>query len=227
MTSVISQHLRVDHVVTVYRDLDSAIQYYQDAGFTVRLGTKHTNGIVNAFIDFSNRAELEIISIVGSANDDLAEHYVNLIQQQEGGVYVCLTGISTSAMIDLIANRNIQYDVIKSKEWNYITFPEDTGYSQFFFIDYHSDNVNSTVIAEHQNGLSNMSKVIVEGDQRTSEFLKSLKMEPTLDESVFQTENCGIVIIPKKSTRKNHIINSVEFCNIDKTSCLLFDLIRK
>ena len=75
-----AQNLRIDHLITVESNLDSAIQVYQKMGFTIKNGRLHDNGMINAHIKFGNNSSFEIMSISGNPKDDMAKKYSALIK---------------------------------------------------------------------------------------------------------------------------------------------------
>jgi catechol 2,3-dioxygenase-like lactoylglutathione lyase family enzyme len=57
----------IDHIVIAVRELESAIQHYTDAGFTVVRGGRHNIGTHNALIAFADGSYIELIAFLSPA----------------------------------------------------------------------------------------------------------------------------------------------------------------
>ena len=104
----LSQDIRVDHVITVVTDLDSAVKAFEELGFRVKPGSMHKNGLLNAHIKFKNGTSVELMSVVGEPTDELAKEYAELLIQGERGVYLSLSGMPTGELASRLNELNIQ-----------------------------------------------------------------------------------------------------------------------
>lgn len=56
---------RLDHLVVLARDLEEAVKYHEDLGFTVTPGGEHADGLTrNALIPFKDGSYLELVSFL-------------------------------------------------------------------------------------------------------------------------------------------------------------------
>ena len=62
----------IDHVVVAVPDLDAAVGAYRALGFTPKPGRAHANGLLNAHLKFADDTQLELMSLVGDASDEMA-----------------------------------------------------------------------------------------------------------------------------------------------------------
>jgi len=213
------QQIKIDHVICVVKDLDKSTSLYKKAGFKVKNGRLHKNGLINAHIKFNNHSSFELMSLRGKAGDAIAKNYEKLLKDGEGGVFLAITGINTNKMIQILSDKNIPHKVIRMKPWSYITFPDSSSLAHFFFIDYHINVIDKPEILIHKNKANKIKDVFVEGNQNVITFLKALGLknhEETYDSergtlTQFKTETGNIWVFLVTNSKKRPRIQSISF----------------
>lgn len=223
------QNIRIDHVISVVRDLDKATAEHIAMGFTLKPGRLHQNGLLNAHIKFRNGTSYELMSVQGNAKDKMARTYLQLMQEKEGGVYIALTGMATKEMDSLLSKAGIEHKVILGKAWNYITFPPTSGLAHFFFIENHLKMKDEEKYLEHKNGAIAMDRVGVEGNDEVLKFLTTLGLNITADTGAvekmrtFSTSTGDIVVVPIERRGKRPRIKRLSFRKPGKRGELQFE----
>ncbi len=82
--------LRLDHAVVAVRDLDSASALFRSAGFRLKEGRLHRNGLLNRHIRFRDGTGIELMTPAGRPGDRMAREYAELLARGEGGAYAAL-----------------------------------------------------------------------------------------------------------------------------------------
>lgn len=224
-----SQDIRIDHVITVIADLDSAVKAYEELGFTVKPGRLHANSLLNAHIKFSNNTSLELMSIKGEPTDELALEYAELLKHEEGGVYLALTGIKIAEMERKLGELTIQYNTLAGKNWDYITFPESSSLAHLFFIEYHIKTNDSKELLAHNNSTNGIEAVWVEGDEKVKHLLESLGLKPVRIRSDIElgagqgylAGGGSIIVVPTKNPNQRPRIKAVSIRQENKTGNII------
>ncbi|WP_289054101.1 VOC family protein [Carboxylicivirga marina] len=209
-----AQSIRIDHVIEVVHNLDSAINKYQQMGFVIKLGSLHANGLKNAHIKLANKSSYELMSIQGEPTDNVAKHYQELIEEHEGGVYICLTGLDTAELIALLSEKEYVYTVIEGALWNYIILDEPTDLRPFFFIDYKKPLPESKKYWNHKNGSKGIQTVYVEGGLQTQKFLTDIDFINLGDYSF--KSSTGIIELVRPCKGKRLRLTGVDFDAVNK-----------
>jgi len=81
---------RLDHVIVVVQNLDSARARLARLGFRVKAGRPHPNHLRNFHVKFLDGTGLEVMTVTGAPLDRNAEDYADLLAAGEGGAYVAL-----------------------------------------------------------------------------------------------------------------------------------------
>ncbi len=206
-----AQEVKIDHIILLHRNLEESIKDYQSKGFTVKKGRVHNNGIINAHIKFENKSSVELISLKGEVNDEISKRYENLLKYGEGGVYIALTGIPFKELSEKLNYLNVPYKRIDGKLWDYITFPDSSKLSQFFFIDYHIELQDSSYFFEHGNQSDLIKTVQVEGGNMVVKFLEGLglKKEKVGDNFKFVTTSGNLILFQPKKENKFKIKKNI------------------
>ena len=215
----LSQDLRIDHVITVVADLDSAVIAFEDLGFTVKKGRLHDNGLLNAHIKFKNNTSFELMSIKGERIDELAREYTELLKSGEGGVFLAITGISIDALADKVNDLGINCNIIPGTSWDYLTFTSESGLAHIFFIDYHIKTIDSKEIITHENSAKGIETVWIEGDEKVKWLLESLGLKPVRIKSDitfgagqgYLAGSGNIIVLPRNNSYQRPRIKAVSF----------------
>jgi len=225
----LSQDIRIDHVITVVADLDSAIRAWEELGFTVKPGSLHENGLLNAHIKFNNNTSVELMSVMREPTDDLAKEYAELLTHGEGGVYLALTGIKTSELAGRLEELAIQYNRLPGKNWDYITFPQRSDLAHVFFIDYHIQVNASKEMLTHKNSTKGIEAVWIDGDDKVRHLLEGLglmpvrlRSEPKLGAGQgYRTGTGNIVVVPGNNPHQRPWIKAISFGKEDSSESLM------
>ncbi|WP_430813062.1 VOC family protein [Carboxylicivirga sp. RSCT41] len=209
MVKANAQGIYIDHVIKVVNNLDSAVQYYKEEGFTIKPGRLHANGLLNAHIKFSNGSSLELMSLVGEPKDQLAQTYKNILSEGEGGAFVCLSGIDIDKLKNLLNKKGYDFIISKGKAWSYISFPENTVLRSFFFIDYHYEMKKEPEMYKHSNGCNGFKSVYVHGNDSVCQFMSDIGLlQINTNNSEFKTST-GNIIIGKDGDPADRVSNIV------------------
>jgi hypothetical protein len=227
------QNIQVDHVISVVADIEEVIQNYEEKGFTVKRGTLHPNGLLNAHIKFNNHTSFELMSLKEEPKDEMAREYEALLKEGEGGVYVALSGVRIDSMSMVLSELGIEHNSLSGENWNYITFPKTSPHSHFFFIEYHAIMNDPGDVLIHENGSTKMNKVYVQGDKDVLNFLNSIGSRSLRKIDIsqwgsgieFPTKTGSIIIVPWEEQNKGPRIKSISFGRNDNTESflLIFD----
>ena len=225
----LSQDIRVDHVITVVADLDSAILAYEALGFTVKKGRLHENGLLNAHIKFNNGTSLELMSVVGEPTDEIAKEYASLLRQGESGVYLALTGMPVDELASRLDGLDTDYTITKSKNWDYLTFPGNSRLAHIFFINYHVNSNDSPEILTHNNSAQGIASVWIEGEEEVKALLDGLGLMPVRlrsDPKFGASQGYGvmagnIIVIPAKNPKQRPRVKGISFGNQNGSESLI------
>lgn len=168
--------LKIDHVPVVVAGLDSAKTEFRKAGFTVKDGYLHPNGIHNAHIEFSDATELELIS-VEQAGDSTALAYMNFLEQSEGGTFLALSTFSTGLLTEQFKTLQIGYDTLNTGKFEFIRLKDDCC-RHIFFIRYDFEHRNLPPFTRHDPPVSGILSAEITGDFRTLSFFRKLGYKP-------------------------------------------------
>ncbi|MDW3191427.1 MAG: VOC family protein [Cytophagales bacterium] len=200
--------VRVDHVIAVVNDLDSAKSVFIDKGFLIKEGRLHDNGLLNAHIKFANQSSFELITVKGTATDPLARQYQSLLTEGEGGVFLALTGHDHDSLKHLLQGMHIPFLETNGKWWRYLSFPEDSKLAHLFFIDYLFDPARMNDPTDHPNGISRIASMQMEGAKALKQFLRLLGLTGGAD---FNTSTGLISVIPIIQETKRPRLTGITF----------------
>ena len=213
------QNIRIDHVITVVANLDSAITTFEELGFTVKRGHLHDNGLLNAHIKFKNNTSFELMSIKGEPKDELAREYADLLKSGEGAVFLAITGISIDSIEAKLNDIEVGYNKIPGKSWDYITFPNNSSLAHLFFIEYHIKTSDKEDEVTHSNSTKGIEAVWIEGEETVKQLLESLGLKNGSIKSDIKlgvgqdylTNTGSIVLIPGTNLTQRPRIKAISF----------------
>ena len=225
----LSQDIRIDHVITVVANLDSAILAYEELGFTVKQGSLHKNGLLNAHIKFKNNTAVELMSIKGAPTDEVAKEYAQLLNSGEGGVYLAITGISIDELVEKLNGLGFKYNRIPGKSWDYITFPGNSRLAHIFFIEYHIKTNDNKYVLTHNNSAKGIEAVWLDGDKKVRQLLENLGLKPVRLRSElklgagqgYRTGAGNIIVVPPKNPNPRPRIRAISFGKENNTENLI------
>jgi len=213
-----AQEIQIDHIISVFPDLDKTIRDYENIGFSVKKGFLHKNGLLNAHIKFSNNSYYELMSVQGEPKDTLAKFYKANIKNG-GGLFLAISGISTKKMESILTQLNQDFEVSRTNNWSYITFPENSDLAHIFFIEYHPKLKGDLKLPTHKNGVHKINHIVIEGNDSVAAFFKKLGLKPKDTRSYSSTEsimrfatNTGdIILLPRKKTSNRYRVKTISF----------------
>lgn len=208
--SALAQELRIDHVTIAVRDLRQAVSGFTQAGFTVKPGRQHKNGLLNAHVKLPDGSYVEFMSLSGPPADELARTYAGFLEAGEGGAFLALSGPSSRTVSEKLAKTGIKYEAIEGRLWSYIVFPNGSGLEHLFFIQMHRPFKEKSRYLAHPNGVRGIRLVVIEGDHRFDHLLKALgakdKGKLTLPDGgsgrCWRLPGGAIVVAPKPPGRR-------------------------
>ena len=214
-----SEGLKLDHVIVVVNDIKHATKTYQKAGFTIKPGRLHKNGLLNAHIKFPNHTEFELMSVNNNPTDSMAQGYSEFLESGEGGAFVALTGPSIDVATELLKSLAIEHDVMRGQFWDYIVFPKGSHLEHFFFIKVHNVYPQENWTYEHKNGVSHISEVWVEGNTTVATFLEAfgaklcgkLPENTAVEGQIFKLSNDSLIIVTPRTTNQRQRFVGVRF----------------
>lgn len=200
-------------------------------GFTIKKGTLHSNGLINAHIKFENYSSLELMSIRGEPQDQMAKTYESLLKVGEGGVYLALTGLKQDSIEEVLATLDMAFLESRNSLWTYISFPDDSELAHIFFIFYHFDQSHSEKFTTHKNGFNSIQNITIEGNQNLIVLLNNLGLdssEESANEPVttsrFITKTGNITVIPVKDSKSRARIKQITFATKNTSKTLTLNL---
>jgi hypothetical protein len=98
--------ISLDHVNVAINNLKKAEEFFKSIGFTVKPGMFHENSIENIHLKFWDGTEIEFIS-ASEPLDELAEKYIKLKSEGDGGAFLALRTSTFDAAIGKLKENNI------------------------------------------------------------------------------------------------------------------------
>jgi hypothetical protein len=159
----------VDHVVHVVRDLDATTDSLRRAGFTIKPGRLHANGLLNAHVKFRTAQEVEYMTLAAEPGDSMAIRYRRLLDDAEGPAYLALAAADPARVAPLADSVGLR----ASAGSQFVSFPHDSAAMAVFF------SARSTVfdpdsLLTHANGANGIHEVVVEGGEALGRLLLAL-----------------------------------------------------
>lgn len=214
-----ADQIQLDHVIIAVNNLDEANETYQSLGFTIKSGKLHKNGLLNSHIKFSNRTELELMSIAGVTLDDVARKYDDFLKSGEGGAYIAFSGISIIKASEKLKLLDIKHQIKNGRLWDYITFYDEPGFEHIFFINTRHTNSENAATWKHMNGSIYINGIWFEASAKVGRFLEefgalpcgkmSNKSIPAGD--IYQVGKTALIAVAPRSITKRPRILGLSF----------------
>ena len=148
----VCEEIKVDHITQVVGNLDRAILEYQSYGFTLKKGRAHPNGLENAFVQFRDGSEIELMSLTGVPKDEVAQRYkYKLDNYGEIITSIALAGDNLAAVKRSLAKESLETKIIKSEYWEYLVFTNNPELESLYLINIYqqpSDSEESNPIMQ-------------------------------------------------------------------------------
>lgn len=154
----------LDHVIVAVHDLDPAAAAYRAAGFTLKPGRLHDNGLLNAHAKLRDLTEIELMSVPGEPTDVIARGYRDFLHGGEGGAFVAFRG-RRDAVLDAVGSAGLQAEPLAPM---YVVFPR---LPRIFTLESERRASDPDSLLTHANGAVRLEEVWLEGDERLERFL--------------------------------------------------------
>ncbi len=189
---------RLDHVVVAVRDIQAAKQFFYQSGFTIKNGKVHDDGLTNAFIEFEDASEIELMSVIGIPDDPLALTYSNFLSHSEGGIFVALSGFNITKTSKMFADAGINHRIELGSLWNYLTFPADSGLEHIFLIEYKNSKTSKQRLINHKNGATGLEEVWLESNDELIRMLYILGVPMDSSGRIYQLSNAALHLVHRE-----------------------------
>jgi hypothetical protein len=169
---------RLDHVVLIVPDLDSAAVSLERLGFRIKPGRLHANNLINRHIEFRDGTEIELMSLAGPPGDSMALRYEALLARGTGGAYVAL-GSGDLDAVDTEARRlGLPTRRSSSGPWRFLGFPGPSDASAIFFVARGTPADDPAPVTSHRNGALALTEAWVEGGPLLDSLLLAVGARP-------------------------------------------------
>lgn len=180
-----SAALRLDHVVIVVRNLEEASARFTGAGFRLKEGRLHPNGLLNRHVKFRDGSGLELMSLAGEPGDRMAEDYEELLGAGEGAVYVALSVDDTEPLLEPTNELALDPRPERSGPWSFLSFSSSSPAAAVFFAAGIVPAADPDSIVTHRPAAHGLAEVWVEGGEQLGRLLLRLGATP-----------CGAAVSP-------------------------------
>ena len=202
--SVRAEQLRIDHAIIAVHNLEEAVATYKEMGFTIKPGRLHNNGLINSHIKFSDKTELELMSVAKEPIDSISSTYSNFLQTGEGGAYIAFSGLKVRAIKAKLRKHNVEHKIIRGRLWDYVVFPEGSGIDHLFFIEKHKSFTNEEWVYKHDNSVKAIKRIWIEGGNNLAKLLKLFDAHPCANisphnkspETVYSIDDTELIVVP-------------------------------
>lgn len=162
----------LDHVVVGVADLASASEAWRAAGFTLKEGRLHANGLLNRHAKLGDGTEIELMSVARPPADRMAQDYAAFIAQGDGGAYLALRTDLEGARR---AAEGVSMETSRSGEgaFGYLV-PTSPRLASLFLLQYAGSVSDADSILTHQNGAAGLAEVRLEADPALADWLVAL-----------------------------------------------------
>ncbi len=156
--------LALDHVVVAVHDLDGAVADYRAAGFTLKSGRRHDNGLLNAHAKFRDSTEVELMSLAEPPGDRMARSYAAFLEGGEGGAYLALGG-NRDAILEAAHVAGLEAHVSSGLYVGFVGLPQIFAWEPF------PPPADPDSIFTHDNGAAGLVEVWIEGGEALERLL--------------------------------------------------------
>ena len=200
----------IDHIPVIVKNLKSAEKKFSKAGFKIKSGRLHKNGLKNSFIKFEDNSEIELMSVAKNS-DKITNSYLNYLSEAEGGTYISFGTNSILELQKYLQSAKISTNIINSKAFTYLTF-NDKSIQHIFFINYKIKPQTNKSFYNHPNKTKGIKSVTISGDDKT-EYLLRLIFSGS-DKNIFTDINENRIILKKPDDKKLFRVKEVSLKNL-------------
>jgi hypothetical protein len=207
----------LDHTIIVVRDLPRATQNFRGAGFMIKPGRLHANGLLNNHIKFPDGTEIELMTVQGEPRDEMARGYVNLLSAGEGGVYVALKVGSLTAPQQHAEKIGLETKRSASGGWQFLSFPHSSSAAAVFFTAGTVAVQDADSIFRHDPRATALAEVWLEGDAALETFLRRLgaaecgvvRNASGQTGKRFSLKRGNLVVVPRRDASRPRVLGAV------------------
>lgn len=182
---------RLDHIIVVVDDLDSAAAPLARIGFRLKAGRLHPNNLINRHIKFRDGTAIELMSLAGPPKDSMALRYQALLERGAGGAYVALRTDDLEGVARIAQRLGLPTRVTSSGPWRFLGFPRPSDASAVFFVSGGIPADDGDAVLSHANGAIALAEVQVEGGALLDSLLAAV--------GVTRAASGRIVVVPPAS----------------------------
>jgi hypothetical protein len=164
----------LDHVVIVVRDIEAAAAGFAREGFRLKHGRLHANNLLNRHIKFRDGTGIELMTVVGEPGDAMAERYVQLLRDGEGGVYAALAVADAAAAYAYAEELGMQPHRSESGAWRFVAFDAGSPAAAVFFVAGGVPAQDPDSILDHAHAVTGLAEAWVEAGPELGELLQRL-----------------------------------------------------
>ncbi len=164
----------VDHITIAVSDLGAAVAAAEVAGFTIKPGRNHQNGIRNAHIKFHDGASIELLTVDSVGTDALSTEYADIIRTRPGGAFVAIAAKSASAALEEVRAIGGSPTLESGQGWNYVNFAPGSPLRHIYFIEMKVPVSDTDSVLTHANGAAQLLGVELRGGPAVAALLVAL-----------------------------------------------------
>lgn len=165
---------RLDHVVVVVRNLDSAAARLRPLGFRFKPGRLHPNGLLNRHVKFRDGTEIELMTVAGRPTDRRAGDYADLLATGEKGVYAALRTEDMAGTAAEAGRAGLPRRSTRTGSARYLSFPGVPDAATIFFVVGGAPTEDPDSVLAHENGAVGLEAAWVEAGSGFERLLRSL-----------------------------------------------------
>lgn len=168
----------LDHAIVAVRDLEAASDSFRRAGFRIKAGRLHPNGLLNGHIKFPDGTELELMTVRGAAGDDMARRYAAIMAAGDVGAYVALSVADLAPVERHTAAAGLVTRRSSSGPWQFLSFADASPAVAVFFTAGNAPVADADSIFRHRPRVTALAEVWVEGGAELGALLQRLGSVP-------------------------------------------------
>lgn len=163
----------LDHAIIAVHDLENAARAFRQAGFRIKPGRLHANGLLNGHMKFPDGTEIELMTVRGNPGDDMARRYMRIIAAGDGGAYVALKTASLDEVQRAAAAGGLGTRRSSSGPWQFLGFADTSSAAAVFFTSGGAPVLDADSIFTHSPRVTELAEVWVEGGTQLTDVLRA------------------------------------------------------
>jgi len=165
--------IRLDHVVVVVRNLDTATSRLAQLGFRFKPGRLHPDSILNRHIKFRDGTEIELMTLAGAPTSQMARDYATLLAAGEGGAYAALWTTEMGGVRSAASGLG-EPRLTRSGAWEFLSLPDVLDTHAVFFGAGGLSAYDPDSALAHPNEVRGLAAVWLEGGPLLDSLLTAL-----------------------------------------------------